>query len=181
MQWLSFLQPFWHSSWRQISLFPHSWSSLHFSSHREVDLCNNDNLIIAFIIGQGRHGWQGPQGLDLAWILQKQKRRQQQHAADVASTVSALPAKNWRWRPCWVFLWLKLYKKSWGIRKKKSAFAKKVSRQNIIRIIQFHLEMVFCYQNCSELLWEKIVLVIKKFLRSLKQFFQAVKGQNNFW
>ena len=44
--------------------------------------------------------------------------------------------------------------------------------------------MVFCYQNCSDLLWEKIVLVIEKkfwkfeaedrelakFLRSLEQF-----------
>ena len=54
--------------------------------------------------------------------------------------------------------------------------------------------MVFCYQNCSDLLWEKIVLVIEKkllkfkaegrkfskILRSLEQFIQAVKGQNNF-
>ena len=50
--------------------------------------------------------------------------------------------------------------------------------------------MVFCYHNCSDLLWEKIVLVIKKFeaeggefakiLRSLEQFIQTVKGQNNF-
>ena len=56
-------------------------------------------------------------------------------------------------------------------------------------------KMVFCYQNCSDLLWEKIVLVIKKkllkfeaegqefvkFLRSLEQFIQTVNGQNNFW
>ena len=55
--------------------------------------------------------------------------------------------------------------------------------------------MVFCYQNCSALLWEKIVLVIENFflrleaegqefanfLRSLEQFVQTVKGQNNFW
>ena len=55
--------------------------------------------------------------------------------------------------------------------------------------------MVFCYQDCSDLLWEKIVQVIEKklikfeaegrefvnFLRSLKQFIQTVKGQNNFW
>ena len=55
--------------------------------------------------------------------------------------------------------------------------------------------MVFCYQNCSDLLWEKIVLVIRKkllkfeaegtlfskFLRSLEQFIQTVKGQNNSW
>ena len=54
------------------------------------------------------------------------------------------------------------------------------------------LEMVFCYQNCSDLLWEKIVLVIEKnfeaegqefakILRSLEQFIQTVKDQNNFW
>ena len=55
--------------------------------------------------------------------------------------------------------------------------------------------MVFCYQNCSNLLREKIILVIEKrllkfeaeiqeftkFLRSLEQFIQTVKGQNNFW
>ena len=49
--------------------------------------------------------------------------------------------------------------------------------------------MVFCVQNCSDLLWEKIVLVIKEklwkfesngrefanFLRLLEQFIQAVK------
>ena len=33
--------------------------------------------------------------------------------------------------------------------------------------------MLFCYQNCSDLLREKIVLVT--------QFIQRVKGQNNFW
>ena len=58
------------------------------------------------------------------------------------------------------------------------------------------IEMVFCYQNCSDLLWEKIVLnsdrekllkfeaegrEFSKFLRSLEQFIQTVKGQNNFW
>ena len=55
--------------------------------------------------------------------------------------------------------------------------------------------MVFCYQNCSELLWEEIVLVIEKkplkyeaegwefanFLRLLEQFIQTVKGEINFW
>ena len=52
-------------------------------------------------IKQGRHGWQGPQGLGLAWILQNRKwRRQRWHAADVAATVAALPGKNWPWRPC---------------------------------------------------------------------------------
>ena len=57
------------------------------------------------------------------------------------------------------------------------------------------LKMVFCYHNCSNLLWERIVLVIKrkplkveaegqefaKHLRSLLQFVRTVKGQNIFW
>ena len=57
------------------------------------------------------------------------------------------------------------------------------------------VKMVLCYQNCSKLLWEKNVLVIEKkllkfeaegqesakILRSLEQFIQTVKGQNNFW
>ena len=60
---------------------------------------------------------------------------------------------------------------------------------------KFPLEkMVFCYQNCSGLLWEKIVLVIEKtfeirgwrprickIFRSAKQFIRALKGENNFW
>ena len=42
--------------------------------------------------------------------------------------------------------------------------------------------LVFCYQNCSDMLREKKVLVIQKnFLRSLEQFIQTVRGQNNFW
>jgi hypothetical protein len=47
--------------------------------------------------------------------------------------------------------------------------------------------MVFCYQNFSDLMWEKTVLVIElmaekfpKILRSLEQFIQTVKGQNNY-
>ena len=56
------------------------------------------------------------------------------------------------------------------------------------------LWMVICYQNCSDLLWEKCssdqVKPLKfeaecrelaKILGSLEQFIQAVKGQNNFW
>ena len=56
-------------------------------------------------------------------------------------------------------------------------------------------KMVFCYQNCS---WptvrkncssdrEKLLKFdaegreFAKFLRSLEQFIQTVKGQNNFW
>ena len=36
------------------------------------------------------------------------------------------------------------------------------------------LQMVFCYRNCSDLLWEKIVLMIENMFRTLK-------GQYNFW
>ena len=47
--------------------------------------------------------------------------------------------------------------------------------------------MVFCYQNCSDLLWEKIVLVkllkfkaegreFARILRSLEQFIKTVQG-----
>ena len=56
------------------------------------------------------------------------------------------------------------------------------------------LEMVFCYQNCSDLLycekklnwWSRKTFEIRdrefaKFLRSLEQFIQTVKGRNNFW
>ena len=55
--------------------------------------------------------------------------------------------------------------------------------------------MVFCYQNCFELLREKNCLVIEKkllkleaevrefvnILTSLEQFLQTIKGNNNFW
>ena len=55
--------------------------------------------------------------------------------------------------------------------------------------------MVFCYQNCSDLLWEKKCSSDQEkllnfeaegrefefFLRSLERFIQTVKGQNNFW
>ena len=53
--------------------------------------------------------------------------------------------------------------------------------------------MVFCYQNCSDLMWEKKSssdqeellkfeaegLEFAKILRSLEQFIQT--GQNNYW
>ena len=55
-------------------------------------------------------------------------------------------------------------------------------------------EMVFCFQNCSDLVWELFFCdrekLLKfeakgwefaKILRSLEQFIQTVKGQNNFW
>ena len=57
------------------------------------------------------------------------------------------------------------------------------------RNIITQMNMVFCYQNCSDLLWEKIVLKLLKFedegwefaksLRSLEQFIQTVKGLIN--
>ena len=48
------------------------------------------------------------------------------------------------------------------------------------------VEMVFCYQNCSDLLWEKPVFEAEgreftNFLRSLEQFIQTEKGYNSFW
>ena len=60
---------------------------------------------------------------------------------------------------------------------------------------EFTVEIVFCYQDCSDLLWEKKCssdwekhLKFKaegrefaKFSRLLEQFIQTVKGQNNFW
>ena len=49
---------------------------------------------------QGHHGCQSRQGLGLAWILQNRKR-QRHAAADVATTVAALPIENWPWLP-WI-------------------------------------------------------------------------------
>ena len=54
---------------------------------------------------------------------------------------------------------------------------------------QFQFKMVFCYQNCSDLLWEKIAWVIEKNLWNLRlkaENLQNVRkslqtGQNNFW
>ena len=59
--------------------------------------------------------------------------------------------------------------------------------------IQIVKKLVFYFQNCSDLLWEKIVLVIEKtfeirrwrlrnckFLISLEQIVQTVKVQHNF-
>ena len=55
-------------------------------------------LLSKTLLSQGHQGRQGPQGLGLAWILQNRKWRQQcLHAADLATTVAALPAKNWPW------------------------------------------------------------------------------------
>jgi hypothetical protein len=47
---------------------------------------------------QDRHGWQGPQGLGLAWILQNRKRKQR-NTAEVAATVEILSAKHLLWLP----------------------------------------------------------------------------------
>ena len=51
-------------------------------------------------------------------------------------------------------------------------------------------KLVFCFQNCFDLLREKIVLAMEKnfrnsrlkakYLRSQEQFIQTVKGQHNF-
>jgi hypothetical protein len=43
--------------------------------------------------------------------------------------------------------------------------------------------MVFCYKNCSDLLlrFEAEGREFEIFFRSLEQFIQTVKGQNNNW
>ena len=46
--------------------------------------------------------------------------------------------------------------------------------------------MVFCFKNCSSdrekiLKFEPDAREFAKILRSLEQFIQTVKGQNNFW
>ena len=41
-------------------------------------------------------------------------------------------------------------------------------------------KMVFCYQNCSDLL-TYCSIDREKLLRSVEQFIQSVKGQNIFW
>ena len=46
-------------------------------------------------------------------------------------------------------------KAQWGI------FKQNILRA-IIKKIMFFKKLVFCYQNCSDLLWEKIVLVTEK-------------------
>ena len=53
-------------------------------------------------------------------------------------------------------------------------------------LVNIHSGMVFCYQNCSS---DKEKLLkfkaggqeFAKILRSIEQFIQTVKGQNNFW
>ena len=46
------------------------------------------------------------------------------------------------------------------------------------------VELVFCYQNCFDLLLGKKKAEGREFaklLRSLEQLIQTVKGRNNFW
>ena len=62
-------------------------------------------------------------------------------------------------------------------------FLKSLHQTNIF------FRMVFCFRNCSDLLWEKNTLAIKKnFWNSRlkaknlqKLWYQTVKGQTNFW
>ena len=62
-------------------------------------------------------------------------------------------------------------KAQWGI------FKQNILRA-IIKKIMFFKKLVFCYQNCSDLLWEKIVLVTEKNFWNLR-----LKAENfqNFW
>ena len=60
----------------------------------------------------------------------------------------------------------------------KDWHGKKVTIYSPIFYLVKSSEMVFCYQNCSDLLWEKIVLVIKK-----KIWNSRLKAENfqKFW
>ena len=51
-------------------------------------------------------------------------------------------------------------------------------------------EMVFCFQNCSDLLWKKnwssdgeklLKFEAEGLQKKLEQFIRTVKSQNNFW
>ena len=64
---------------------------------------------------------------------------------------------------------------SWILKKSQYFFA-----------IHKAVESVFCYQNCSSdrekvLKFKAEGREFSKILRSLEQFIQTVKGQNNFW
>ena len=57
----------------------------------------------------------------------------------------------------------------------------KIRRDSVARK-SFCWKMVFCYQKWENLLkFEAEGRDFAKFLRSLEQFIQTVKGQNNFW
>ena len=65
------------------------------------------------------------------------------------------------------------------IEKQAQAFLPRAAPALLARLWGKHaVEMVFCYQNCSDLLWEKIVLVIEKNFWSSR-----LKAENlqNFW
>ena len=76
----------------------------------------------------------------------------------------------------------------WKIMKTKRNQQKKEKSFRIVEYSSTYALMVFCYQNCSDLLWEKKIssareklLKFSKMLRSLEHFIQTVKGQNNLW
>ena len=84
--------------------------------------------------------------------------------------------------------------KSYEVRKIEKTRKPQIFALLLMTIFLGKQNMVFCYQNCSNQLWEKFVLVIEnifsklepegqesaKFLRSQGQFVRKVKGQNNF-
>ena len=56
------------------------------------------------------------------------------------------------------------------------------------KVMVTNAEMVFCYQNCSDLLWEKIVLVSEKNIRTIylrsersEHFFKLNAFLTTFW
>ena len=86
------------------------------------------------------------------------------------------------------FIWpekkIHIMKCFWHFPMKITKFSKVILAARLIRIIRleskatWYIEMVFCYQNCSDLLWEKSVLVIKKNFWDSRLM---AKDWQNFW
>ena len=72
-----------------------------------------------------------------------------------------------------------------GRKRKKTSWQACLSNNQSSRLV-YRQKMVFCYQNCSDLLWEKRLKFqaegweFSKILWSLEQSIQTVKDQNNF-
>ena len=86
-----------------------------------------------------------------------------------------------------------LHKKDWdfytnnkNIRNSVLDLAFKFLCFNSYLTVKTKVEMVFCHQNCSSdreklLKFKTESREFSKLLRSLEQFIQTLKGQNNFW
>ena len=83
-------------------------------------------------------------------------------------------------KKCHRFVYSKFWK-TWSLLKTQKISCEIIGASN--KNSNATLEMVFCYQNCSDPLLEKKVLVIEKNFLNLKKKIEitgTVKGQNNF-